>query len=157
MPAWVHTLITPGKPLPRKSKIYVELSHVFWFHIKIMKADHATRFKLSDLHFFSLILHWSLLRSPRSFLRLRSACILSFASCVKLCAKILNIVPVTFFKLALNIKLVAFTTFRAGRQNASKVLSIRLIFVFRKTFALINDSHHDKAEILSFLARLITH
>ena len=114
-------------------------------------------FYLSDLHCFSLILHWSLLGSPWSFLRLRSACILSFVSCVKFCAKILNIVPVTFFKLASNIKLVAFTTLRTGRQNASKVLSVRLIFIFHKTFALKNDSHHDKAEILSFLAKLIMH
>ena len=41
------------------------------------------------------------------------------------------------------------------RQNASKVLSIRLIFIFHKTFALENASHHEKAEILNFLARLI--
>ena len=114
-------------------------------------------FYLSDLHFFSFILHWSLLGSRSSLLRLRSACILSFASRVKFCTKILTIVPVTFFKLALNIKLLAFTTLRAGRQNTSEVLSIRLIFIFRKTFALKNDSHHDKAEILSFLARLVMH
>ena len=100
---------------------------------------------------YSLVLHWSLLGSPSSFLRLRSACIFSFASCVKFCAKIVNIVPVTFFKLASNIKLVAFTTLRTGRQNALIVLSIRLIFIFHKTFALKNDSHHDKAEFLSFL------
>ena len=43
------------------------------------------------------------------------------------------------------------------RQNVFKVLSIRLIFIFHKTFALKTDSHHDKAEILSFLAQLIMH
>ena len=30
-------------------------------------------------------------------------------------------------------------------------------FHFHKTFALKNDSHHDKAEILSFLTQLIMH
>ena len=49
------------------------------------------------------------------------------------------------------------TTLRTGRQNASDVLSIRLIFIFHETFALKNDSHYDKAEILSFLAKLIMH
>ena len=43
------------------------------------------------------------------------------------------------------------------RKNASKILSIRLIFILHKTFALKNDSHHDKAKILSFLAKLIMH
>ena len=75
----------------------------------------------------------------------------------RVCAKISNIGPVTFFKLASNIKLVAYTTLRTGRQNATEVLSIRQIFICHKTFALRNDSHHDKAEILSFLAKLIMH
>ena len=43
------------------------------------------------------------------------------------------------------------------RQHASKVLSIRSIFIFYQSFASKNDLHHDKAEILSFLARLIMH
>ena len=38
-----------------------------------------------------------------------------------------------------------------------KVRSIRRIFIFHKTFALKSNWHHDKAEILSFLARLIMH
>ena len=43
------------------------------------------------------------------------------------------------------------------RQKALKVPSIWQIFIFHKTFALKNDSHHDKVEILSFLAKLFMH
>ena len=39
-----YPLVTPGKPLPHTNKMLVELSHVSWCHIKIMNADHATRF-----------------------------------------------------------------------------------------------------------------
>ena len=43
------------------------------------------------------------------------------------------------------------------RQRTSKNLPIWLIFNFHQTFALKNNSHHDKAEILSFLAILLMH
>ena len=58
VPTLVHTLITPGKPLPRKSKMLVELSHVLWFRIKIMNADHKTRFltfRPALLSYFTLV------------------------------------------------------------------------------------------------------
>ena len=53
-----YPLITPGKPLPRKSKMLVELSHVLWFRIKIMNADHKTRFltfRPALLSYFTLV------------------------------------------------------------------------------------------------------
>ena len=110
-----------------------------------MNADHATRFLTfrpallshSTLVFFGLFMI--------TFVLFALALSVYFVICFlrQILGENIEQFPVTFFKLASNIKLVAFTTLRTGRQNASEVLSIRLIFIFHKTFALKNDSQHD--------------